>query len=245
MGRENDLVDAFVYLADTLVTGYDVTDFLHGLCERAADVLDASAAGVLLTDERGRLRLVAASTHEMRTLEVFELQSAEGPCADAYRQGDQLMVEDFRREERWPTFTPRALAAGFLAALAVPVRLRNERLGALNVFADRPAGLDAENLRIAQGLADVAAIGILQERALSDAQGRVAHLQRALNSRVLIEQAKGVLTERWGVSPDEAFARLRRHARRNGLRLQHVCLDVVGGAALPDPSEERSRDRAL
>lgn len=233
MGRETDIVDAFVYLADTLVTGYDIDDFLQSLTERAAEVLMASAAGVLLSDRRGELRLLSASTHVMRMLEVFEIQSAEGPCVDAYRTGQQVVAADFATEDRWPAFVSRAVDVGFRSALAVPLRLRDERIGALNVFSLKPDGFDDQDLRAAQGLADVAAIGILQEREVTRVREQVTQLQGALDSRVLIEQAKGVLRERWDVTADEAFDRLRRHARRHHLTLRDVCTRVLDGWTPP------------
>lgn len=233
MAREIDMVDAFVYLADTLVTGYDVDDFLHSLTERATDVLGAAAAGVLLSDRDGELRLLAASTHAMRTLEVFEVQSAEGPCVDAYRTGAQVVAPDFADEERWPRLIARAVDAGFSSALAVPLRLRDERIGALNVFSYKADAFDDQSLRVAQGIADVAAIGILQEREVTRARERVTQLQGALDSRVLIEQAKGVLRERWDVTADEAFDHLRGYARGHHVTLREVCTRVLDGWTPP------------
>lgn len=233
MGRESEVVDAFVALAETLIIGVDIDDFLQVLAERVADVLDAGAAGVLLSGADGHLQVLAASSHAMRVLEVFELQSADGPCVDAYRTGEQIVCADLRTEQRWPALTALALDAGFCAAIAVPLRLRDQRVGALNVFGGPAGHFDDRDLRVAQGLADVAAIGILQARAVTRAQDEVAQLQGALDSRVAIEQAKGALAERRGISAEEAFQLLRRHARSNGLALREVSDRVVQGWELP------------
>jgi len=226
--REAALVRAFVFLADTLVADYDVVDFLHELCDRCVEVLGVAAAGVLLADPQGQLTLVSASNADMRALEVFELQRAEGPCAEAYRDGHVVTVGDLSGcVERWPNFAPRAMQIGLRSALAVPISLRAQRIGALNLFATEPGRFEEADVLAARGLADVTAIGILQERAAREQEEVAGHLQHALDSRVLLEQAKGAISERLGVGPDEAFDLLRRYARPRGLKLSQVARDAV------------------
>jgi len=229
---EQGLARAFVEFSDTLVGDYDVLDFLVRLCERSAEVLGVAAAGALLADARGRLGLVAASTEAVKVLESLQVQRREGPCVDAWRRGERVVVADLRggAGTRWPVFTSRALASGVVAVCAFPMRLRGERIGALNVFQTVPGGLDAAALDAGQALADVATIAILQARAVEDAARLAGQLEQALASRVVIEQAKGVLAERLGVDPDAAFTRLRRYARVHGLRLTGLARRVVDGS---------------
>jgi GAF domain-containing protein len=233
--REGRLVRAFVDLADTLVGDYDVGDFLHVLCERCVEIFDFDAVGVLLLGEHEQLRLTAASSEQLRVLELFEIQQEEGPCQDAYQTGAQVTQHDLRQaDERWPRFAPAALDAGFRSVYAFPLRWRDDRIGALNMFRAEPGPFDELDIAAAQALADVAAIGILQQRALAEAKLRAEQLQHALNSRVVIEQAKGVIAERLGIDPEEAFERLRRHARNNQRRLHDSARMVVEGKVMPD-----------
>jgi GAF domain-containing protein len=230
--REQRLARAFVEFSDTLVGDYDVLDFLVRLCERSAEVLQVGATGALLADARGRLGLVAASTEAVKVLETLQVQRREGPCVDAWRQGERVVVADLRdgASRRWPVFTPQALAAGVVAVCAFPMRLRGDRIGALNMFQAAPGGFDQAALDAGQALADVATIAILQARAVEDAARLAGQLEHALASRVVIEQAKGVLAERLGIDPDAAFLRLRRYARVHGLRLTGLAHRVVDGS---------------
>ena len=228
MEREASLARAFVELADTLVNDYEVADFLYMLCDRANQVLSVDAVGVLVTDETGALRLSAASTEEMRVLELFEVQQRQGPCYDAFENGNQIAEGDVQAaEDRWPEFVPKALTRGFKSVHAFPLRLRNERIGALNMFRYERGAFDDRDVQAGQALADVATIGILQERAVREERGRAKQLQHALDSRVLIEQAKGVLAARMGLEMNEAFNLIRRHARDNNTRIRLVCRDVI------------------
>jgi transcriptional regulator with GAF, ATPase, and Fis domain len=228
--REEYLVRAFVEFSDTLVTGYDIGEFLNRFCERCADVLEVSAVGVLLEDAAGQLELAASSTGDVQFLESMQVQRREGPCLDAYRSGERVTVADLGAADLpWPAFAARASSLGLTAVCAFPMRLRDVRLGALNIFLATSDGLDELSLDAGQALADVATIAILQARAVEDATRLAAQLAIALDSRVVIEQAKGVLAERLGVGPDEAFRLLRRHARLNGLRLTGLAQSVVDG----------------
>lgn len=227
------LAQAFVTLADTLVDDYDVVDLLDNLVRSSVDLLDATAAGLLLDDQRGGLAVVASSTEETRLLEVFQLQTGEGPCLDCVRTATAVTSADLSLErERWPRFVPAAEAAGFRSVAAVPMRLRGQVVGGLNLFSgpDTPPLGESERA-LAQALADVATIGILQQRSVHRSVVMAEQLQHALNSRVVIEQAKGVLAERNGLNMEAAFAMLRRYARDHNAKLTEVALRVVRGDA--------------
>lgn len=234
MSRERTLTEAFVRLADTLVTGYDMIDLLHRLCRDSIALLSVDAAGLMLSDQRGALRVVSSSTERARLVELFQVQTDEGPCLDCFRSSEQVASVDLGREVRWPRFVRRAAAAGFQAVHALPLRLRAETIGGLNLFLNRPGGLSPDDLRLGQALADVATIGILQERAIRRQEILAEQLQTALNSRVVIEQAKGMLAERGKVDLDRAFVLLRSHARSTGQRLSELASDIVNGATLLD-----------
>jgi transcriptional regulator with GAF, ATPase, and Fis domain len=222
--------DVFVELADTLVDDFDVVEFLHLVSARCADVLGVSAAGVLLADQRGDLRVVAASTEQTRLLELLQLQTNRGPCPECFHTGQPVDVPDLAAaRDRWPQFVEQAEADGFCAVHAVPMRLRAEVIGALNLFSKRPGGLDQQTARLAQALADVATIGLLQARAIRHSEILAEQLQTALNSRIAIEQAKGVIAERRGLDMDDSFDLLRRAARDRNRRLSELARAVVDG----------------
>ena len=222
--------NTFVELANMLASDYDVGEFLHFLVDRCAAVVDADAAGVLLEGEGGHLRLAAAVSQEMDAIEEAEMSLGEGPCLDAYRQGGPVIAEDIGQcHERWPAITPKLLDLGLSSAYAFPLRLRGDRVGALNLYRREPGPFPEEAVRWAQAFADVAAIGILQERKVAAAERRAEQLQGALTSRIIIEQAKGVLGERHGVTPNEAFHILRRYSRNHGLKMRNLCQQVVEG----------------
>ena len=228
MAREQDLAAAFVDLADTLVSDYDVADLLCRLVEHTVRLLDAAEAGLLLSDQRGGLHLMASTSEKAKLLELFQLQADEGPCLDCYHSGVMMAVDDLAAESaRWPTFAPVALAQGYVAVHAFPMRLREITIGALNLFSSRAGALPEGDRHVAQALADVATIGLLQERAIHLNQELVAQLEGALASRVVIEQAKGVLAEQGGMDMDAAFRVLRAYARQSNRRLADIAHDVV------------------
>jgi GAF domain-containing protein len=230
--REQRLAHTFVELADTLVDDFDVAYFLHMLADRCVELLDVAAAGLMLADPAGRLRVVASSTERARLLELFELQNDEGPCLDCYAGGEPVSesgLGDVGSSSRWPRFAVEARAAGFRSVLALPLRLRGETIGALNVFNEHPEPIPAERRALGQALADVATISLLQDRGTRRREVLASQLQTALNSRVVIEQAKGVLAERHGVDMEEAFRLLRGGARERGHRLSDVAAQVVLG----------------
>ena len=230
MIREAALVKTFAELADTLVEDFDVVELLTLLADRCVDVLDAAAAGIMLADSAGELRVIASSSDAMRILEVFEVQSADGPCPECYRTGEAVVQEHLSSNtDRWPRFTPKALEAGFRSVQALPMRLRGHAIGALNLFGANEGSLSGADVTAAQAFADVATIAILQHRAASEAQVLNEQLTHALNSRVLVEQAKGMVAERLKLKVEQSFDRLRAHARSRNLRLVDVARDVIEG----------------
>ncbi|MCI2423339.1 GAF and ANTAR domain-containing protein [Saccharopolyspora sp. K220] len=229
-GKERAVAEALVSLADSLVDDYDMIELLHRLAAECVRLLPVDAAGLLLSDQRGALRLVSSSTERARMLELFQLQAEEGPCLDCFRTSRQVSSTDLTpAESRWPRFAAQASAAGFTAVHALPLRLRDETIGALNLFSSTAQTMGADELRIGQALADVATISILQERAIRRTDILNEQLQTALNSRIIIEQAKGVLAERNQIGVNEAFSALRGYARAHNLRLTAVASDVTNG----------------
>lgn len=230
MAQQQRLSEAFVALADSLVADFDVADLLHRLADHCVTLLDVAAAGLLLADQRGSLQVVAASSEASRLLELFQLQHDEGPCLDCYRTGTTVTVPDLElAADRWPIFAAETRAAGYRSVHALPMRLRDDVIGTLNLFGSRPGPLDEADARVGQALADVATIAILQERAIRHQELLAEQLQHALTSRVVIEQAKGILAERGNLDMDQAFDRLRRHARNTNTRLTDLARGIVDG----------------
>jgi GAF domain-containing protein len=227
---EATLATHFVALADTLVADFDVVDLMDRLAASCVELLKATAAGILLLDQRGNLALVASSSEETRLLELFQLQNEQGPCLDCIRTGRPVTVDDLDAEAaRWPLFAEKAAEVGFRSVHAVPLRLRSEIIGGLNLFRQNGPQLTQQEQAIAQALADVATVGILQQRTNHRSSLLAEQLQTALLSRVIIEQAKGVLSEFAHVSMDEAYRALRTYARNGNHRLSEVAQDVVLG----------------
>ena len=236
MTREADVVRSLVEMADTLVDDFDIIDLLTGLADRCVQLLEVSAAGVMLASPTGGLALVASSSEAMRLLELFELQAQEGPCLDAFRTGQPVEHENLQaRAGRWPLFSEAALQAGFQSALALPLRLRKVTLGALNLLRVTQAPMVEADLIVARAFADLATLSILQHRASTEAQRLNEQLSAALTSRIVIEQAKGVISARAGVDLAEAFGRMRGYARHHNRRLTDVAQAAVDGTL--DPSD--------
>lgn len=230
--REAQLAQTFVALADTLVNDYDMVDVLQTLVEQSSRILEAADAGLLLPNASGDLEVVASTSERSHLVSLLQLRADEGPCVDAYETGSVVSVDDIASSAaRWPTFAESAASVGYRALYAIPMRFRDDVIGSLNLFSDRAGPLPANDLTIARALTDIATISLIQERALRDANIARDQLQRALDSRVLIEQAKGVLSHSEQVDMDEAFRLLRHRARSSGRRLSVVAQEVIDSAA--------------
>lgn len=222
---------AFVKITDTLVADYDVLDLLHALVEAAVDLLDAAAAGLLLADPHGELQLLASTSERSQLVELLQLQAGSGPCVESYSTGTLVVVKDIAAlSGKWPEFQAAALSQGFRSVHALPMRVYGRTIGAMGLFGEKPGALSREDTAIGQALVDVATISILQERTIRESALVNEQLQRALNSRVLIEQAKGVIAYTSRVSMEEAFRRLRSHARSNNQSLHDTAARVVDRA---------------
>jgi GAF domain-containing protein len=245
--RQTLTATTFVEIVDTLVGDFDVIDVLTSLTSRCVELLDAAAAGILLADGDGHLRVVGASNEQIQLLELFQVQNDEGPCLDCFRTGRVVLHSDLDVVSPWPLFSAECTDAGYASVCAVPLRLAAHTLGCLNLFMSEPVGLTDTDIALAQALADVASIAIVQDQAMRDATIREGHLQHALTSRIAIEQAKGMIAEHNQVDMDQAFATLRTYARNNNRRLTEVAEAIVGGttdvravsAAGPPPSANR------
>ncbi len=232
MIEPQELARVFVDVADTLVDEFDLIEFLHTVTSHASELVDASAAGLLLADHHGRLQLLAATDERAEMIELFQVQSLEGPCQDSYRLGQPVVNADLRdASDRWPRFAPRAVATGYRSVHAFPLRLRGDLIGALNLFSVRVGTMNEADAAIVQALADVATIGLLQERAIRQAEALTEQLQGALNTRIIIEQAKGALAQMHGLTTAEAFQRMREYSRAHRTPLTDVATAVVA-----DPS---------
>jgi len=235
MARESLLIATLVELADNLVDNYDVIDVLTVLSDRCVETIDVDAAGVMLGSPAGELQFVASSSESMRVLELFQIQADEGPCVDCFRSGDAIVNYNLREDDnRWPNFTPRALAQGFLSVHSLPMRLRGRAIGALNLFRTHQGPMGVDDVAAAQGLADVATIAILQHQSSLNATALNDQLSNALNSRIIIEQAKGMISQATVGDMDQAFGRLRAHARNHNEGLTGVATRVVEGELLPN-----------
>ena len=233
--RERRLVETFVELADTLVEDFDVVEFFSSLTERVVELGIASEAGILLVDEAGDLQFIAASHERTHLLELFQVQNQEGPCQDCFTTGAPVGVGDLEAaDSRWPLFAPRAVSAGFRSVQAVPLRLRGAVLGAFNLFLTEPGGIDHAAEAVVQAMADVATIGLLQQRELDRAHAVEGQLQQALQSRIGIEQAKGIISERVGIPMDAAFGLLRGYSRNHNQKLHDAARDIVRGVLDPN-----------
>ena len=226
--REARLNAAFVAVADTLTEDYDVVDLLHTLVEECTEILDAQAGGLMLADQDGELQLIASTSESAELVEVMQLDAGAGPCVDCFATGEAISVGDIASSgDAWPAFRAAALAQGFVSVHATPLRLRGEVIGTMNLFGTSIGALTRRDADVAQALADVATIGILNERLNRQSHVVAEQLQRALDTRILVEQAKGVLSQAGGLDVDEAFRTLRSYARDHNLVLRTVAEGVV------------------
>ncbi len=230
MDREREVLQALVEFSDSFADNYDVVDFLQRFSERCVALLAVDEAGVMLVDPTKTLRYVASSSEQMRMIELVELQDGEGPCVDSFHSGTVIVSGDADdAARRWPRFAAQARAAGFASCAAVPMRLRDQSIGVLGVFVRRPGALGEETAFVAQALADVATIAVLQAQAIASEHTVTEQLHTALQSRVAIEQAKGIVAEHMRVSVDDAFGLLRRYARTRNMKLTEAARGVVEG----------------
>ncbi|ALG06988.1 GAF and ANTAR domain-containing protein [Kibdelosporangium phytohabitans] len=230
--RQQRVSRTFVALADTLVTDFDIADALHMLVERVVELLSVSAAGVILVAPDGSLEVMASSTQRAELLELFAVQTEDGPCVDCVRTGSPVNCADIPdKGQQWPRFAAAAQECGFRAVHAVPMRLRHQVIGVLTLLNTETGVLHDEDLQLGQALADIATIAILQHRAIEHSERVTGQLQSALDTRIVIEQAKGILAERGAVTPDEAFGRLRAHARAHQQRMTDLSRAVIAGTA--------------
>ncbi len=226
--REGQLSAAFVKLADTLIADFDVVDLLHWLVQECTEILDTQAGGLMLVDPAGELQLVASTSEEAELVEVLQLAAGGGPCLDCFRTSTPITVADITADAaRWPEFSAAALSQGFHSVHATPMRLRGQTIGTMNLFSIHVGALGPADIVVAQALADVATIGILQQRNVRSANLVAEQLQHALDSRILIEQAKGVVAATTGGSMNEAFTVMRKYARDRNIPLRKVAEDVV------------------
>lgn len=225
---ERDVTGAMVALADTLAAELGTADFHEMLVTLCAELLQVSAAGLLLLDDQGAVSLAAAVPGQARALELAQLDDSEGPGLDCHRSGMPVHCVDLAAAGAgWPRFAPAARAAGFRSVHSIPLLLRGEALGAIDLFFVTAGSLTADTAELAQALAAITAVGLQHRRTISRHEVVIGQLQTALDSRILIEQAKGVLAERSHTSVDVAFAALRGHARRAGRKLVEVAAAVV------------------
>jgi GAF domain-containing protein len=228
--RESKLTAAFVKLADTLIDDFDVVDLLHWLVEECTELLDTQAGGLMLVDAAESLQLVASTSEAAELVEVLQLAAGEGPSLECFRTGSAVTVGDIEKEQaRWPAFAAEAIRQGFRSVHSTPLRLRGQTIGTMNLFSDHVGALADQDIEVAQALANVATIGILQERTIRSTRMQSEQLRHALDSRILIEQAKGVIAARHELNMTEAFAALRTYARARNLPLRQVADDVVEG----------------
>lgn len=233
--RDQRLAATFLALADTLVADFDMLDYLGLLAERAEELLDVDAAGVVLSDQRGSWRPVAASSEQAELLELFAAQTHEGPCQDCVTTGQPVFSADLSTDTRWPQFTSRAIQGGFQAAAALPMRLRNRVIGSLTLLNTSPAAVGDADTRLGQALADMATIGLLQQRAGGREELLVHQLQATLQHRITLEQASGVLAEHHHISIDHAYTLLRDHSRTHNTPLSDLAHHIADGTTDPQP----------
>lgn len=225
---EKRIVQAFVELSDTLVAGFDTIDFLHILTERTVELLAVDVAGVLLADQRGALSLMATSTQQAAMVELFRMQERQGPCVQCYRTGRPVNCDDLTSSgQQWPEVAEAARDRGFAASLTVPMRLHEQIIGTMSLFRATVGAFPEDTVVLARSFADMATIGILQARAIRRQEVVAEQLHTALNTRILIEQAKGMLAERHQIGTTEAFVRLRGYARSHNEPLSKVARMVV------------------
>lgn len=234
--RDQELLRTFATLADTLVEGYDVVELLQLLVDSCQQLLDTTAAAILLADADGELDVIASTSEASRLVELIQIGAEAGPCVESFNTGTFVSVPDISDSPgRWSRFRDGAIAQGFASVHAVPMRLRDTRIGTLNLLRDSVGELDPDDRAAAQAFADVATIGILHERSIHESHVLAEQVEHALQSRVVIEQAKGVVAHTRGVPIEEAFTLIRAYARANRIGISQVAARLVDRSlALPE-----------
>lgn len=228
--REDQLLQTVGTLADSLVDNFDIVDLLQLLVDECASIFDATAAGILLVSPSGELEVIVSTSERSEFVGLMQVRAGQGPCVEAIQTGQVVSVEDLRHiAERWPKFAEDARKSGFSSLHAIPMRLRDSVIGSLNLFRDRVGELNPADATAAKTLADIATISILQQRIVEESVIAQGQLQRALDSRVLIEQAKGYIAQSHNLDMDSAFQRIRAHARSTQTRLSVVAADITAG----------------
>ena len=220
--------------AGTLVGEYDLDEVLATLGEDVARTLDCAGAGVMLGDRQGDLRFVSTSDPVLDRLEKLQIEGDEGPCLLAYRTGEAVVASNLDDDPRFPDFGPRAVEEGMHAVYSFPMHLQGETIGALNLYADHSGGLSDDEVSLGRTFADVATIYVVHARDVEDHEELTAGLQKALDTRIVVEQAKGFLVARNRIEPRAAFDLLRRYARSHSTKVRQVALDIVEGRLAPD-----------
>jgi transcriptional regulator with GAF, ATPase, and Fis domain len=229
--REQLLVKTFVTLADSLVTDYDIIDLLQTLVDRTTELFDASAAGIVLGPDADHLEVIVSTSENSRIVGLMQLRAGAGPCVEAVTSGGVVsVVDEGEMFDRWPTFAAAATGSGYVSVHAIPLRLRGQIIGSLNLFRDHEGALNETDAIAAQALADVATISVLQERTIHDSRAVRAQLQRALDTRIVIEQAKGVIAYTHHLDMEAAFRLIRHHARSTQTPMSAVAAGVVDGS---------------
>ncbi len=228
--REERLSQAFVELAGTLVDDFDVVDLLTTLSLHCVDLLKVRSSGVILADLDERLHVIGASSEESHELDLREIQSGQGPCMDCYRTGLLQSAPDLDTETRWPRFVPMALGLGYRSIHALPLRLRGQVIGALNLMRTEPGRLSESDLRTAQALADIAAVGMFSHRQVAHAGHLTDQLLATRTSRSHVERAVDIVAAHRRVGTATAFRALRERSRRDGVRMSELAHDITRGA---------------
>lgn len=219
---------AFIEIADFLVGPYDSIDVLRTLVDHCVTLLDVTAAGIVLADQFGALQVLASTSEESQHVELLQHRAGAGPCVDAYRYGKVVTLSDIEAEgDRFPAFQSAALSQGFHSVHAIPMRVRPKTIGALNLFRTDTGSLSVADAKIAQALADLATISILHARNLQEEAVMKEQVARALGSRVLIEQAKGIIAQRDSIDMDEAFKILRAYSREHDQTLHMSAAQII------------------
>lgn len=225
--REARLNTALIAAADTLITDFDVLELLHTLVERCTSIIDIDAGGLMLVDGNGQLQLMTSTSTTADLVEIVQLNADRGPCIDCFTTGTAVSVPNIQHTDgRWPEFQKAAMQNGFFSAHATPLKLHGRVIGTMNLFANKRGALTEHDVAVAQALSDVVTIGILQEQVVRDGNILAAQLNRALDSRILMEQAKGIVSQTVSLTMDQAFAAIRTHARNNNLTIRAVAAGI-------------------